>query len=204
MPKDRNRKRGKRKVNKRLFIVCEGKKTGPYYFDKFIEDCNFRGKPVEVKVVKVKKNTARELVDIAAALREIPGDEVWAVFDRNGYTKHNEAFNKARNKRVSIAFSSISFEYWILLHFEYTTRAFSNSEKIIGYLKSKSYIAYKKSDETVYDSIKERSETAATNAGKVRKYQLDANPNLEVYELNPYTNVDELLDAIKKVSEIYK
>jgi hypothetical protein len=204
MPKDRSRKRGKRKVNKRLFIVCEGKKTEPYYFNKFIEGCNFRGKPVEVKVVKVKKNTARELVDKAESLREIPGDEVWAVFDRNGYTKHKEAFQKAKNKRVSIAFSSISFEYWILLHFEYTTRAFSNSEKIIDYIKSKSYIDYKKSDETIYDSIKERTQTAATNAGKVRKYQSGNNPNLEVYELNPYTNVDELLDSIKKVSEIYK
>jgi len=69
---------------------------------------------------------------------------------------------------------------------------------------SKSYINYKKSDGTIYDSIKERTETATANARKVRKYQSGANPNIEVYELNPYTNVDELLDAIKKVSEIYK
>lgn len=137
MPKDRNRKKGKRKVNKRLFIVCEGEKTEPYYFNKFIEECNFRGKPVEVKVVKVKKNTARELVDKAKSLREIPGDEV-------------------------------------------------------------------KNDETIYDSIKERTETAASNAGKVRKYQSGTNPDIEVYELNPYTNVDELLNAIKNLSEIYK
>ncbi|UCH96309.1 MAG: RloB domain-containing protein [Candidatus Aminicenantes bacterium] len=204
MPRNRSRRSGKRKVNKRLFIVCEGKKTEPNYFNKFIEDCNFRGKPVEVQVVKIKKNTARELVDKADVVREIPGDEVWAVFDKNGYTKHNEAFKKVKNKHVKIAFSSISFEYWILLHFEYTTRSFINSEKIIDYLKSKSYIDYKKSDETVYDSIKNRTVTAAANARKVRKYQSEANPNHEIFNLNPYTNVDELLEAIKKIREIYK
>jgi len=78
MPKNRNQKRGKRKVKRRLFIVCEGKKTEPNYLNGFLKDCNFRGKPVEVRVVKVEKNTAKELVEKADAIREIPGDEVWA------------------------------------------------------------------------------------------------------------------------------
>lgn len=203
MPKDRNQKRGKRKVKRRLFIVCEGKKTEPYYLNGFIKDCNFRGKPVDVRVVKVEKNTAKELVEKAVALREIPGDEVWAVFDKNGYTKHHEAFKRAKAQKVNIAFSSISFEYWILLHFEYSTRPFSSADKIIGYLKNKSYMNYEKNDETIYDSIKDRTRTAMTHARKVRKYQCEANPAYKIYELNPYTNVDELLKAINRIGQAY-
>jgi hypothetical protein len=203
MPKDRNQKRGKRKVKRRLFIVCEGKKTEPNYLNGFLKDCNFRGRPVEVRVVKVEKNTAKELVEKADALREIPGDEVWAVFDKNGYTKHHEAFKRAKDKRVNIAFSSISFEYWILIHFEYSTRPFDSADKIIRYLKSKGYMNYEKNDETIYDAIKDRTITAVTHAKKVRKYQHEANPGCKTYELNPYTNIDDLIEAIHKIGQAF-
>ena len=58
-------------------------------------------------------------------------DEVWAVYDKDGHPKHKEAYDlallKIGDKIVNIAFSSISFEYWILLHFEENATAFERS-----------------------------------------------------------------------------
>lgn len=58
-------------------------------------------------------------------------DEVWAVYDKDGHASHQEAIELAQNiindKKINIAFNSISFEYWILLHFENNSTAFQKS-----------------------------------------------------------------------------
>lgn len=199
MPKKRNKKTGPRKVNKRLFIVCEGEKTEFNYFDRYIRKSKLRGRRVEVKIIDVKINTAKELIGFLKNLRESPSDELWAVFDRDGYTKHPEAFNKAKDNEIRIAFSSISFEYWILLHFKYTTRPFSNADEIIRYLKKNGYNDYDKSDKNIFDRIKNKTTAAVEHAQRARKSQLDVNPKSKIYEMNPYTNVDELLESINKI-----
>ncbi len=59
-------------------------------------------------------------------------DELWAVFDKDKHTHHEEAFKKAQkeinNKKVQIGFSSRSFEHWLILHFEKINRPFLKSE----------------------------------------------------------------------------
>lgn len=203
MPKDRRKKSGTRSVNKRLYIVCEGEVTEYNYFNKYIDDCNICGKLVDIEVLETKKNTGKELINLLKEIRNAPTDELWAVFDRNGYTKHPETFNKAKANKIRIAFSSISFEYWILLHFEYTTRAFGKAEEIIKHLKSSGYIDYNKSDKNIYNKLKDNIPAAVGRAKKVRNYQHEAYPNAKIYEMNPYTNVDELLKAIDKIGENY-
>lgn len=202
MPKDRNRKRNTRKVKKRLFILCEGEKTEYNYFTELVRSKNVRGRPITLKVVTTKRNTARELVEEAIKSRELPKDEAWAVFDKNGYTKHAEAFNKARSNDIKIAFSSISFEFWILIHFEYTTRTFHKSNEIIKYLKR--YFDYKKNDDKIYEYLKIKTKVAEKHAKKVRKFQKETNPGHKIYRLNPYTNVDELINSINQKIKEYR
>lgn len=60
-------------------------------------------------------------------------DEVWAIFDKDGHPKTEEAFDRAEEaevegKKVKIAFSSRCFEYYLLLHFELIYKAFEKSE----------------------------------------------------------------------------
>jgi len=59
-------------------------------------------------------------------------DEVWAVFDHDNHPARKEAFEKAKKvidgKVVKIAFSSIAFEYYLILHFERIHNAFLKSE----------------------------------------------------------------------------
>jgi len=97
------------------------------------------------------------------------------------------------NNNVKIAFSSISFETWILLHFGYTTRAFDKSEKIISYLKHKYNFDYSKKDYETFNKIKDKTEIAIANAKKVNKVITEGHPNSKIYELNPYTDVYKLI-----------
>lgn len=139
MPKERQ---VNRIFKKRILILCEGKKTEPLYFNgiKQTDDYKYHLATIEVKVHNSNKNTPRELVKQAKDLMKESRkennafDEVWVVFDKNGYTKHNEAFDEARRNRIEICFSSISFEYWILLHIKCTTKAFKKSDDLISHL----------------------------------------------------------------------
>ena len=59
-------------------------------------------------------------------------DEVWTVFDKDRHPKIKEAFEaaeeKVNGKCVNIAFSSICFEYFLLIHFEKIYKVFEKSE----------------------------------------------------------------------------
>lgn len=59
-------------------------------------------------------------------------DEVWAVFDHDNHPARKEAFElsetKIDGKKVEIAFSSRSFEYYILLHFERIFKSFTETK----------------------------------------------------------------------------
>ncbi len=59
-------------------------------------------------------------------------DEVWAVFDSDNHPAKQEAFDEAdkevNGKKVNIAYSSRSFEYYLLLHFEKIYNKFNNTD----------------------------------------------------------------------------
>ncbi len=55
--------------------------------------------------------------------------EGWAVYDKDGHPALQRAEDMLKkDSRLHAAFSAYSFEEWILMHFEYTTKAFIHSE----------------------------------------------------------------------------
>lgn len=65
-------------------------------------------------------------------MKEEAYDEVWAVFDKDGHAQPAAAYRLAAipvdEKIVKVAFSSIAFEHWLLLHYERNRTAFAKSE----------------------------------------------------------------------------
>ncbi len=200
MPRER-KKSGTRNIQTKLFIFCEGEKdkSESAYFKSFIHSCRFKGSKVDVRVIDSKKNTGKELVDAAIKeKKEFPDDVAWVVYDKDGYSKHGETFNRAKKKNINIAFSSISFEYWILLHYEYSTAQFLKSDDVIKYLKDKGYIDYSKSSQDIFLITQELLPDALKNAKSIQKYQKDVNPpDTPVYTLNPYSDIDTLIEAVQ-------
>lgn len=205
MPKKR-KKPGTRQIEKRLIIVCEGAKdkSESAYFKSLIKSYTFAGNKVEVKVIDTTINSGKELVKFAKEQKDFTDIDVsWVVYDKDGYTKHPETFNNARQSNIKIAFSSISFETWILLHFEYTAKAFVKSEDIISYLNKKNYIQYSKGSQDIFNKTKHLLSTAKSHSVQLQKYQKHSNSiDTQIYEMNPYTNINELITEIENFQKI--
>jgi len=190
-------------VNRRIFIICEGEKTEPNYFDEIITEKPLPGDLISIIVERTPKNTGKELVTLGKQLKNTARDQVWVVVDKDGYTKHHEAFDKANANGIKIAFSSISFEFWILLHFEYTTKCFTKADQIISYMNKKKFFApakfTKKMTKLYCCHLKTKTDTAIKNAIKLVDSQHTGNPGGKIYTINPYTDVHKLIESIRDV-----
>lgn len=152
-------------------------------------------------------------------------DEAWVVFDKDYHPRHAEAFQLAKvlieDKSVKIAFSSIAFEHWVLLHFERNLTAFVKSECkdkhkkslkcgtgnhdddcwgrncAAGFLKACRYIPeYSKSANIdLYGILREFTTIAIEHSSWLRN-RVSGEP---VYRLNPYTDVDLLVKRLLRI-----
>ena len=208
-----NSKRNSRhlRLKQTIYIVCEGTNTEPNYFNAIDQELDKSEKSYSIEVYPSKedkdnaskkegesiKTDAVSLVQIAQREREIENyDEVWVVFDKDGYTKHQDAFLYAKENDIKLAFSSIAFEHWILLHYEQNRTAFPKSQNVIDYLEQAGYFpGYKKADIYIYARLKDLTKTAIENAAWLRMEMANhlAACDNKIYELNLYTTVDELV-----------
>jgi hypothetical protein len=118
-------------------VVCEGKTERNYLeriHDEAGQDSRFvlhfdphtqpgKGlKPSEAvdRAVDVQRRTTRSAQEYGEEEEEDndgPAEYVWAVFDRDQHTDIDEAVRTARKHGVDVAFSTPSFDLWLLLHF---------------------------------------------------------------------------------------
>ena len=192
-------------------IFCEGEKTEPNYLRGYLSiSADSRRKSV-IEVQKTKKNTPIQLVEEAIKYKNSPGtlagDVFWVVYDRESPAKysesaHKKAFDAAEREGIKLAISNVCFEYWILLHFVYTSapytcfddlrrRSVLNSEflKVSG-------ADYEKSAGTIFDIVKDRLEEARGRGRRLNAASLAAADPTRTrpYQLNPFVGVVDLLD----------
>ncbi len=202
MPKLRNA--GIRHVHKAIFIFCEGGKTEPLYFTELLKQLKFPLNLASVEIVQSKHTDLVGLVNDAKEHRNIKGcqsDEYWIVADKDRYEKHHQGFCTARANNIKIAFSSICFEYWLLLHFEYTTAPKHKCEILIAECLKKHCSRYKKNDASILSDFIPKRNNALQNAHRLRKFLKDSNKfDIErtPYKLSVYTDVDKLVMSITK------
>ena len=184
-----------------------------------IADIEDRFKSVPVRYVR----------EAQIGLEDSTYNEVWAVFDKDYHPKTKEAFELAdeviNGKQVNIAFSSISFEHWVLLHFEKNNSAFQRSECkddqkrtincgtqsnindcqgkncVAGYIKTKKYLTkYSKNAQiNLYALLSGHTLKAIENTSWI-KHKISGSP---VYTLNPYSTVDILVKRLLKLDDIF-
>ena len=190
----------------RVLVVCEGKKTEPLYFLGFRE-C------FELNTLSVEGtgNDASALVDRAIKLsrRETAYgeqyDAVWCVFDHDDQPHFDGASQKAKANGLRLARSWPCFEYWLLLHFEYTRKPYAGTHhqsSCAACIKDlrKHLRKYEKSDEGLFAMTHSRLCGAVDNAKQARKDAKDTgatSPSTEVHEL-----VAELLALAAKRAEL--
>ncbi len=197
-------------------LFCEGKKTEPNYFNDYFKakgfhQPNMASKPKDHSPKGVAK-AAKEAYRFAKKDRKIPEDKIfiWAIFDRDRHAGIPEAIDLLRGTKIGIAFSNICFEYWILLHYENTSRAFHNCDEVISYIHQNHDADYGKANDH-YTRLKNKIPDAIRHAQRLASNQrlheirpdsiltgsndcncLDS-PN---WTINPYTDVHLIFESL--------
>jgi len=198
-------------VNPVFKIFCEGEKTEPLYIKGYINHFHSDKRNL-ILVEDTNKNTPVQLVDIAVKAKNEGNekDVFWVVFDRESESKysnklHSKARKKAKDNNIELALSNVCFEYWILLHFVYTTGPYRSCDDLIKNSNLRKFIKelgiqdYDKGLPLLFDKLKEKIPYAIQNAEKLKKQALDSSqPGKSApHFLNPYVDVHEMFQDIK-------
>lgn len=220
------RKRNKVQKKPVLFIACEGTSTEFNYFTSWgeTEEALEKFERVEVYPDENEINPQTnpyQLFQLAKnALENGSADYAWAVFDKDNHPRLPQTFLEARAAGVNIAFSSRSFEEWILMHFEKNNTTFNATECkdtrgksincgstlvpncipiecLTGHIRRNNHIPNysKKSDFDLFNAIHQSTEVALVNSSWLRFNNGSSLNNVQstLHNLNPYTDVDQLI-----------
>jgi len=182
-----------------ILIVCEGAKTEPNYFTELKKA--FRLSNANVMICG-RGSDPLSVVNFAIETfsREPEFDRICCVFDRDRHTTYNAALDRVRRRRLGkgskiFAIPSVPcFEFWLLLHFTYTTKPFdapfsdSICLRVIEELK-KHLPAYQKGDQDIFNKIQDKLDKAITNACRVEQFHQTSgtdNPSTLVYSMVEY------------------
>ena len=183
-------------------IITEGKnKTETLYLSNFQE----QGRPYSIRFVKAGSRTDVEYLyqaildrwnelglsgeneDRAFVIIDIDNDPIKA-------RKVCELIQSNQNERIDFIVSNPTFEFWILLHFKYSTKAFLNGEAVITELKK--YIPDYKKNMDCYLKCGDKIEEALKNYNKLEKHYSDLKwPSVEC---NPRTDMGELMCLLSR------
>ena len=198
-------------IKRSIYILTEGH-TEQAYFSRISEilgdDDEWRYS-VTVDVREIEDGCKTDPVGIVKEAKNSQKlyDEVWAVFDkdRERDIQNVRAIELARKFNIKLAFSSIAFEQWILLHFEKSSTSFERSDCqsrgepcscngstcISSYIKRHHYPTYTKGKAKLYDDLSDKNDIAMEYTAWLR-FSSPPSPS-GFHLLNPYTDVDNLV-----------
>ena len=204
------RKPNRQPSGKTFLIVTEGKKTEPNYLITLRDQLQLAA--ADVKILHPDGTDPLTLTKKAIELRDerkkqakkgngVAYDEVWVVFDlEKPHDLRRKLAKDARNlKRVAdikFAISDPCFEYWLLLHEEYTTAPFVDCNTVETRLKDY-WRDYAKGLAPTTEFLK-KLPAAVTHAQRCREHHQTAGG-----DGNPTTDVDRLARSLNEATRPY-
>jgi hypothetical protein len=202
MARDSNsfkRQKPKFKPQPTVLIICEDSKSGKRYLEDASQ--HFRVK-VLVKITHCGKTDPLNIVK-KAIQSQGKFDYVFCAIDRDTHETFDEARNLAKNsKKVEVIVSYPCFEFWLLLHFGYNRKPYvaagknSAADLLIKALRDHPGLEkYDKGEDMgIFQLLLSRFAEARRIAPKILAEAI-ANE-----EMNPSTQLHELLDFFEKLS----
>lgn len=193
-----NRKSQRIPVRPLIRIVCEGATEG-YYFDAIRMELKASTITIDIKPAPWGCDPKSLLKFCKQEKGRDEYEKVFCVFDSDNRTYISNVIDAALKAKINVIFSNPCFEFWYILHFEYTTRSFSVDEaesELKNYLPW--YKKEKKELKQVYSQIKSSQDKATSRAKKVIKYHEDLTPASigNIIIDRPVTNAHELVDVL--------
>lgn len=201
-----SRRKSKRSSYEKVLIVCEGEKTEPNYFNEQVSHYKLNSANVAVdgKCGSSPKSVferAKELAQIEK-IRGDAYDRVYCVFDKDSHESYTQTLvdiDSYKSNSKFIAVTSVPcFEYWLILHFQFSTKPYHESGKlsiadqVIKHLKT--FIPhYSKGDDALFTQLLGQLDYAKQNAIRANK---EGNDN---HTDNPTTLVHELVEYLQNL-----
>jgi RloB-like protein len=182
----------------RVLIVCEGKKTEPYYFTGL--RLHYRLSSANIKIMPANGTDPLSIVSFAEA-RLSDYDRAFCVFDRDGHQNYDAAVAKVaqsvegRSRKLVAVTSWPCFELWILLHFNYSAAPFnragrkSSCERVIAKLADH-FPGYQKGLKNIFALLASKTGDAILNGQRLQR------ENARTASTNPATRVHELVQYL--------
>jgi RloB-like protein len=201
LPRSYARSVGNREPYAYVAIVCEGRKTEPYYFEGL--RAAYRLSNANVQITPAARGTDPiSVVQYAEELLQREGyDRVYCVFDRNGHGNYEQALERIRASVAGTQGRLIGipswpcFEVWLLLHHRYSSAPFMKAGRrsacdrviaqLVGYLPR-----YEKGQRNIFDVLGARLPDAIRNATRLER------DNLRTEAENPATSVHRLVNYL--------
>ena len=191
-----------RKAKENILILTEGANTEVYYFNKILDLLGLSQVQVTVKVAK---HPTPDKIFIEAASKNCDYDKVYCVFDKDKHESYDETICKIKNyhsktKHIFCIDSVPCFEFWILIHYEYTTKHLYDCAEVTKILKKHipDYGKDESSCKKIVNEIACKYEKAVCNAKKLQ----EANKNEG--RSNPATNCHILIEHLIELSKEQK
>lgn len=201
-----NYRRSRKQITflKRGLILCEGE-TEENYFTGLITKEEYRRKfaSINVEIYKPKDHSPKGLITEAkqklkSARKEGDSyDFAWVVFDRDGHENIADAFNEAITFKppIQIAFTVACFEYFVLLHFKKSTKAYANCDVVIAELKN--YLPDYRKATNLFSILEEKMSDGLENSEWCHNHFAgEINAGQKVYNCDPYCNIHLLVNYL--------
>lgn len=194
----------------RVLIVCEGSKTEPNYLRELIAHCQLSS--ANVQITGEGGSAPISVVDHAIKLFDKDPDynAVFCVFDRDAHDSFEAAVQRVRDRKLvrrdgrrkfgDARFQAITstpcFEYWILLHFQYTTAQMSRFTDVAPRLRAvPELVAYAKGERGLFARTHAHLQTALNNADRANQSAVAAATD------NPTTDMPELVRYLQQLAQ---
>lgn len=197
-------------IKKSLYILTEGHTEQAYFarISEILGDEDEWKYSVTVDVREIVDGSKTDPVNMVKEAKKSQKsyDVVWVVFDkdRDRDQQNLQAIELASKSKINVAFSSISFEEWILLHFERSIMAFQRSDCesrgqvctckgticASTYIKQNYYPNYIKGKAKLFDDLSDKRDIALEYAAWLKYHH---SPEANYHLLNPFTDVDNLV-----------
>lgn len=185
-PKHRQMRREQRRLDRRkasrrglpsLLIVCEGRETEANYIAGLCEHLNVNLAAVRI----VRGDTATDPASLVRRAQRIfdvdrDFDRVFVVCDDDGrdFLRARQLARKRLKKldgmflTTELIVSRPCFEFWLLLHFEYSTRSFASASEVMKNLRAH-LTTYHKADRDIFQQVAAGLARASERAGQLRR-----------------------------------
>lgn len=208
--RDLRRNRASRAVYEKVLIVCEGSKTEPLYFSEIKDVYEISTANIRISgdcgsdPLSVVRHGEQLYAEERRSNPDDPYDRVYFVFDKDSHASYQAALEKIENMRPKGVFNAIpsipSFEYWLLLHYEYTTAPFVSSgsksagDMVVMSLR-KYWPDYAKGSRNVFSHLLGQLAFAKANADRSQADEKRRGSD------NPSTQVHCLVEYLQKIKE---